>query len=156
MLLSVPAQASAPLVAILLLLVVFAAAAYIFLRLFNLYRARVSQKLPIDEELAAADPDREALDRLEKSQSNLSKVHQIDFYLYFRSEASAKDAARQLEAQGFEVKVRRTGRKAEWLCFANQSMVPDYRQLVDMRQKFETLARSLAGEYDGWGTRIVK
>jgi hypothetical protein len=155
-LLSLSAQDAAPIIDLVLLVVLFTAVGLVFRRLFGLYRARTSQKLPVDEELASADPDREGLVRLERSKSDLSKVHKIDFYLYFPNDAAAKQAARQIEAQDFEVKVRRMGRKAEWLCFAQKSMMPDYDTLVAIRKTFGPLANSLEGIYDGWGTRIVK
>jgi hypothetical protein len=35
-------------------------------------------------------------------------------------------------------------------------MVPDELELLILRKKFDALAATEQGEYDGWGTEVVK
>ena len=46
--------------------------------------------------------------------------------------------------------------KKDWLCFAAKRMVPDHDKLVALRQRFNDIAHKGGGEYDGWGTDVVK
>ncbi len=102
-----------------------------------------------------ADPDREVLVQLKKAGSNLSKPHDVEFFLYFPSKAVAEQAASKVRAAGFVVEVRPAAKGDDWLCFATRQMVPDFGALEQIRKDFTVLAASLGGEYDGWGTPIV-
>ena len=102
------------------------------------------------------DLDQQVLDQLIKAGSDLSKPHNIDFFLYFPTEASANEAAKAIEDDVDTVKVELGADKKNWLCFANKRMVPDYDKLVAMRKRFNEVGRKGNGVYDGWGTEVVK
>ena len=103
-----------------------------------------------------ADPDSAVLTQLKKAGSDLSKPHDIDFFLYFPKEAAAKEAAKDIEANVDTVKVELGPDKQNWLCFGNKRMVPDHDKLVALRKRFNEVARKGNGLYDGWGTEVVK
>ncbi|HLF27642.1 MAG TPA: ribonuclease E inhibitor RraB [Anaerolineae bacterium] len=105
---------------------------------------------------ASTDLDREILVRLERAGANLAKPHGIDFYLYFSAEASAREAARQIQKQGFKVRVQRSAQGTDWLCFATKTLIPRYDTLTAIRRNFEALAAIHGGEYDSWGTYPVR
>jgi hypothetical protein len=102
------------------------------------------------------DLDQQVLDQLKKAGSDLSKPHNIDFFLYFSNEALAKDAANSIDGEVDTVKVQLGADKKNWLCFANKRMVPDHDRLSVMRKRFNNVARKGNGVYDGWGTQVVK
>ena len=102
------------------------------------------------------DPDQQVLDQLKKAGSNLSKPHDIDFFLYFPTKDSASDAAKTLAGDVDTVKVEPGADKQTWLCLANKRMVPDHDKLVSLRTRFNEVARNGKGVYDGWGTEVVK
>jgi hypothetical protein len=102
------------------------------------------------------DPDASVLLQLRKAGSNLSKPHMVEFFLYFPTQASAEQAARQIRDSGFQVQVRPAAKGDDWLCFATKEMLPDLPALQKIRVQFETLSKSLGGEYDGWGTPLVQ
>jgi len=54
------------------------------------------------------------------------------------------------------VKVQRAANDSAWLCFATKRMVPDHEELVRLRKRFNSIASESQGEYDGWGTEVVK
>ena len=101
------------------------------------------------------DLDHMVLDQLKKAGSNLSKPHNIDFFLYFSTQESAAEAAVTLKAEGFQVRVQPAAQGPNWLCQANKTMVPELSVLQKIRQDFNALAASKRGVYDGWGTETV-
>ena len=105
---------------------------------------------------AQQDPDAQVLAQLRKAGSDLSKPHPIEFFLY----APTKEAAQRLESQvralHFETKVQPAAQGSQWLVLATKSMVPKQADLVLVRQQFTALAAAERGDYDGWGTPVVK
>jgi hypothetical protein len=102
------------------------------------------------------DLDQQVLDQLKKAGSDLSKPHNIDFFLYFPKEALANEAAKDIEADVDTVKVELGADKQNWLCLGNKRIVPDHDKLVALRKRFNEVARKGNGLYDGWGTEVVK
>jgi len=100
------------------------------------------------------DLDESVLVQLKKAGSDLSKPHKIEFFLYFPSQSVAERAALRVREAGFQVEVRRAPKGNDWLCFATKTMVPELSALQEIRRDFSSLAASLKGEYDGWGTPI--
>jgi len=102
------------------------------------------------------DLDQSVLVQLRKAGSDLSKPHNIEFFLYFPTRAVAEKAASPIRNAGFEVDVKRAAQGDTWLCFATKTMVPELPDLQKIRRNFVTLAISMNGEYDGRGTQVVK
>ena len=102
------------------------------------------------------DPDQQVLDQLKKAGSNLSKPHQIEFFLYFPTEDSANRAAVDLRKVECNVKVELGADTTSWLCLATKQMIPKHSEFLKLRKTFNEIAQKLNGEYDGWGTEIVK
>ncbi len=100
------------------------------------------------------DPDESVLIQLHKANSNLSKPHNIEFFIYFPTKSTAEEFAAQIEAKGFQVEVKSAAKGNEWLCFATKNLIPELETLQEIRIHFDKLAESLGGEYDGWGTEI--
>jgi hypothetical protein len=102
------------------------------------------------------DSDESVLIQLKKAGSDLSKPHNIEFFLYFPTESVAEQAASRIHDEGFHVNVQRGTKGDAWLCLATKTMVPELLALRKIRKDFGSLADSLNGEYDGWGTPVVK
>lgn len=100
-------------------------------------------------------PDKQVLVQLKKAGSNLSKPHDVEFFLYFPTESIAQQAASQIRVAGFAVEVKPAAKGIDWLCFATRRMVPDIAALEQIRKDFNNLTATLGGEYDGWGTGVV-
>jgi regulator of RNase E activity RraB len=96
------------------------------------------------------------LAQLKKAGSDLSKPHSIEFFVYLPTQEAAQKAAEQIRSKGFDVKVDRAAQGPNWLCFATKSMVPELAAIEAIRSDFDGIARLLGGEYDGWGTPVVK
>ena len=103
-----------------------------------------------------ADPDQAVLVQLKKAGSDLSKPHNIEFFVYFPDELRALKAEPKIKELGFQVDVRPAAKGTDWLCFSKKTMVPELAALQRIRRDLASVAQSLGGEYDGWGTPIVK
>jgi len=101
------------------------------------------------------DPDQLVLQQLKKAGSNLSKPHKIEFFLYFKSQASAEAVAPTIKNSGFNVEVRQAAQGTDWLCLATKTMIPELATLQKIRRDFTAIAAANGGEYDGWGTGVV-
>ena len=102
------------------------------------------------------DPDHLVLQELKKAGSNLSKPHKIEFFLYFKSHASAEAVAPSIKNLGFDIEVRQSAQGTDWLCLATKAMVPELAALQKIRRNFNAIAAANDGEYDGWGPGVVK
>ena len=102
------------------------------------------------------DLDQQILDQLKKAGSNLAKPHDIEFFLYFPTEPAANEGAKNLKVEVDDVEVKLGADKKNWLCFATKRMAPDHDKLVALRKRFNEIAHKGDGEYDGWGTAVVK
>jgi len=102
------------------------------------------------------DLDQSVLAQLRKAGSDLSKPHNLEFFLYFPTQSIAEESALPMRNAGFRVDVKRAAQGDAWLCFATKTMVPELPDLQKIRHDFDTLAVSKDGEYDGWGTQVVK
>jgi regulator of RNase E activity RraB len=102
------------------------------------------------------DDDRVVLQQLREAGSDLSKPHQIEFYLYFPTEETAGKAAEKLEAEGFEGEMRRAPDLTRWMCLVYQQMVPELPKIAALKRRLGKLAQEFGGEYDGWETNVEK
>jgi hypothetical protein len=114
--------------------------------------------------MGARDKDLAVLHRLKELGSDLSKPHKVDFFLYFPSEEQAKSAAGEIEREGYAVRInrapmpwwRRLFSKPVWGCYANKSIIPDEETILETSRWFDGIAQRFCGEYDCWGTGVVK
>jgi len=108
--------------------------------------------------------DLAVLKRLEELGSDLSKPHQLDFFLYFPSEESAKLAAKKIENEGYIVKAnpeaspwwKRLFSKPLWSVSTTKSMIPTKGAVLEISGWFNEIAQDCGGEYDGWGTEVTE
>jgi hypothetical protein len=96
------------------------------------------------------------IEELRRLESDLTKAHSLDFYLYFSSKNIATEAARQLSGEGFATGVRLGADEKNWLCLATKRMIPDESALNSLGTSFENLAESYQGEFDGWESEVMK
>jgi hypothetical protein len=108
------------------------------------------------DETAAVDKDAQVLAQLRAAGSNVEKPHQLEFFFYLPTQEKAAAIATVLGQQGFTTRVERAAQGPGWLSFATKLMVPTHAALVRLRQEFESLGAKHGGEYDGWGTEVVK
>jgi hypothetical protein len=106
---------------------------------------------PDAEEIAQ---DQDALDQLRAAGSNLSKPHQIDFYMVLPSQSDAESAGNSLRALGYRVTVRAGDGSASWVLTSSRTMMPTIQGLTEARVLFKGLALRYRGAYAGWQAAI--
>src|SRR5262245_39080067 len=100
------------------------------------------------------DGDAATLDELAHAGSDLTREHNIEFYLYVPQPTDAQDIATELRAESTTVEVTKADDDASWLCLIQRRMIPDMAGLRGLRERFSALAANHDGEYDGWGTEV--
>ena len=102
------------------------------------------------------NPDAWVISQLKQAGSDLAKPHPIEFFLYVPSSEAADRVAAKVRGAGFNAKVDRAAKGSAWLVLATKAMVPVEAELAAIRKDFSALASAERGEYDGWGTPVVK
>jgi regulator of RNase E activity RraB len=105
---------------------------------------------------ARQDPDAQVIAQLRKAGSDLSKPHPIEFFLYVSTREAADRLASKVHELRFEVEVKPAAQGPQWLVLATKSLVPTEASLAAVRKQFTALAAAESGDYDGWGTPVVK
>jgi hypothetical protein len=108
---------------------------------------------PINENLS---PDGKVIQQLQAAGSNLSKPHPIEFFLYAPTKEAAQEIGDSIAKDGFNLKIDKSATDDSWLVVAVRDMIPNEKKLMQIRVKFQQVASSGGGEYDGWGTPIVE
>jgi hypothetical protein len=104
-----------------------------------------------------ADLDTQTVEHLRQAGSDLSKPHDLEFFLYLPSSRAAQEVASLIRGMGYEARVEPAkGADSKWLCLATRSMIPKTAALRSIRTSFTRLAASNGGEYDGWGAPTVR
>jgi len=88
--------------------------------------------------------------------SNISRPHHFDFYLYLPTELAAKQAAEKIRARNFVVEVLPAASGSDWLCKATIKIVPETAPLDDIRIFFEEVVSASNGNFDGWESDVVR
>lgn len=100
--------------------------------------------------------DGQVIHQLEKAGSNISKAHDIEFFFYFPTLEAAERIATVLTSQGFTAKAQPAAKGNDFVVLATKSMIPSDTELAALRKKFNTISAAEKGEYDGWGSPVVK
>jgi hypothetical protein len=98
--------------------------------------------------------DKQALDQLAKSGSDLTKVHRVDFFMHFPTQKAAEKAQMQLIALAFETNIEPGKTDGVWAIQASKSMYPVESDLAGLRDKLDVIATAGRGSYDGWKAKV--
>ena len=105
----------------------------------------------------AEQQDARVIENLQESGSDISKPHNIDFFLYFPSEIQANAAAAEMAQLGYKVvAVESAQDKKQWEVYATRSLAPQLETMTATTRTLEELASRHGGDYDGWGTEVVR
>ena len=104
----------------------------------------------------ADEADRAAIAQLKDQGSDITKPTDVIFYLYFPTKAKAEKLRASISAMGFNVDIHQLDGYSEWTLVANKTMVPSEANILPLSHKFENMAASEGGAYDGWEAALVK
>ena len=102
--------------------------------------------------------DEALLGMLEVKGSDLSKPHEIDFFLYFPFGGYTRLAAKLITQAGFQTEITKLDNAGwhKWDLQATKVMIPKSWTLRRLRIVFSIIAVLGLGEYDGWQSGVVK
>lgn len=103
--------------------------------------------LPYDDE-----GDGDALRRLLRDGSDLSKPMEIDFCILTPDEETGRKIAALAAPLGYQVKVSDNEFNDGWTCYCTRTLVPDYDTIIEIQATLDAIARPFGGKIDGWGS----
>ena len=113
--------------------------------------------LPCAAQSVVEQQDALVIENLRAAGSDLSKTHDVDFFFYFPGKAQADAAAAELSASEYKlVAVESAPKSTLWQIHAKRSMAVRLEAMNATTRALEALASRHGGDYDGWGTAVVK
>lgn len=100
--------------------------------------------------------DGHVIKHLKKAGSNINKHHDIEFFFYFPTLEAAERIAAQLRSEGFVAIAEQAPKRNDFIVQATKLMIPNDAELTALRQRFDAMSATEKGEYDGWGSLVVK
>lgn len=101
--------------------------------------------------------DAQVIESLRAAGSNMSKPHDIEFFLVFGDRSQASDAAAEMELLGYQIfAIDASPDRMQWQVHATRQMVPALEPMRATTRALEALAQKHGGDYDGWGTALVQ
>ncbi len=98
------------------------------------------------------DADGDALRRMWKQGKDLSKPHDVDFFVSIGSEEDGMKLQPLVEAQGFQCALECDDDSEKWTLYCTKRMLLEYQQLLDTQALLHKLSKPFGGYSDGWGT----
>lgn len=99
------------------------------------------------------DADGDALRRIVRDGSDLSKPMLIDFHVALPSESAAKSFAELARGLGYHVSVYESVEcSLPWTCECSKGMLATYHGVLAAQAELAELSKDLGGWPDGWGT----
>ena len=105
----------------------------------------------------AEQQDARVIENLVSAGSNVSKPHNIDFFMFVPTERRAKAAAADMEQLGYTISsIDHVTGESQWQIHATREMVSQLDAMTATTRALEAVATKHGGDYDGWGTGVVK
>jgi|SRR5690606_16823030 regulator of RNase E activity RraB len=105
----------------------------------------------------AEQQDARVIENLISAGSDISKPHNIDFFMFMPSKAKANSAAAEMEHLGYTIaSVDRDSAQSQWQIHATRVMAPQLDAMTATTRTLESVAAKHGGDYDGWGTGVVE
>ncbi len=101
------------------------------------------------------DRDYKTIEALKNNGSDISKPHEIDFFLDFEKFEQAAPIAQAMDKDGFNVRMFENG-DGTFTIEAKKTIVPLPDTMRDITKKLNALTGKYGGTYDGWGSEVVE
>jgi regulator of RNase E activity RraB len=102
------------------------------------------------------DATGDALRRMLDDGADLSKPHEIEYFVAIPNEAAGEHVASAASQIGFTVDVSKDDDDGpDWTCCCTKLMVPDHAAITSTEILLDSIAKQVGGEIDGWGAFSV-
>ncbi len=101
------------------------------------------------------DRDYKTIEALKNNGSDISKPHEIDFFLDFDKFEQAAPIAQAMDKDGFNVRMFENG-DGTFTIEAKKTIPPSLETMREITKQLNSLTEKYGGNYDGWGTEIVE
>jgi regulator of RNase E activity RraB len=139
----------------------------IFIQLFSFFgpasvfaASNIASNETKEERAARIHNDRDVLNSLANSGSNLKKLHEIEFHFVSYYKAKITAVAEEGKKMGYRIsKIDALNDKQArkyWYFDLIRSVVPSEKNIFSHTEIMTNLAKKHAVEFDGWGCLIVK
>jgi regulator of RNase E activity RraB len=119
--------------------------------------ASLAQFTVVAQPSIAEQQDARVIENLRHNGADITKIHDIDFFLVFSRQSDASAAAEKVEGLGYKViSIKATSTEKQWEVYARRKMAPELGAMQATTRALQTLAEALGGYYDGWGTVGIK
>jgi hypothetical protein len=120
----------------------------------GLRRKHASRNAALQAPIGSLESDRQTLVALRDAGADLTKPTEVNFYLYFPTQAAAADAASQAQTPELPARVMPAADGKAWLCFVSGTMVPSESAIRAASARLQAVASALGGDYDGWEAAV--
>ena len=127
---------------------------FMVLAAFRRKKAGVIARAPAA--IGSLEADRQTLNALRNAGADLTRPTEVNFYLYFPTQAAATNAAAQAQTPELPARVMPGADGKSWLCFVSGTMVPTELAIRAASTRLQAVAAALGGDYDGWEAAIPK
>lgn len=129
---------------LLLLLVVFAGIAVVY-RFYNTMKK--------GKEVHGGDWDTKLIAEMRKRGQDPFQPHDVNFFFALPDEPACTAVNKQLEGEGFQVDVKAVpGEEFPFSLSATRNMRIHAEEMKGLSRRFNELAKTHRGRYDGWGS----
>jgi regulator of RNase E activity RraB len=105
----------------------------------------------------AEEQDAHIIAQLVAAGADVSKPHDVDFFIVASSKKRAATIAKELVSSGYTiVSTQSVKGTSNWEVHAKRSMPLSTETMVNITRTLSLLAEKNGGYYDGWGTTPVK
>ena len=101
------------------------------------------------------DGDYKVIETLKNNGSDVSRPHEIDFFLDFETFENAAPIAQAMDTDGFNVRMFDNG-DGTFTIEAKKTLIPSLETMREITRKLNTLTQKHGGKYDGWETEVVE
>jgi regulator of RNase E activity RraB len=98
------------------------------------------------------DATREALERIARDGSDLTRPLKMDFFVAVPDETAGRIVADRAAKAGFDTVVEQDSETEDWTCYCTKVLVPTYDAVVDIESQLDSFASDIGGHADGFGT----
>jgi hypothetical protein len=95
--------------------------------------------------------DRDVYVEFERHNPDLSRPHEVNWFLYFSTEDAARTVAAMLSSEKFQIDVHKLDENSDCTVEATRSLAVSYMLVMRITNRVQQICEAHGGTFDGWG-----